>query len=109
MSDTFRKEAHAQTMRDLRHMVKEGYEEGTTEDLMTDTNEILEEQIIKRMEKEVLHNAMQSLTEVQRERLHLYFFEELTIREIAKKQGVTRNAVWKSIQGMIAQIRKYFE
>ncbi len=109
LSDTFRKEAHAQTMRDLRHMVLEGYEEGTTEDLMIDTNELLEEQIIKRMEKEVLHNAMQSLTEVQRERLHLYFFEELTIREIAKKQGVTRNAVWKSIQGILAHIRTFFE
>ncbi len=109
LSDTFRKEVHAQTMRDLRHMVMEGYEEGTTEDLMTDTNELLEEQIIKRMEKEVLYDAMQSLTEVQRERLHLYFFEELTIREIAKKQGVTRNAVWKSIQGIIVQIRKYFK
>lgn len=109
LSETFRKEAHAQTMRDLRHMVLEGYEEGTTEELMIDKNELLEEQIIKRMEKEVLYNAVQSLTEVQRERLYLYFFEELTIREIAKKQGVTRNAVWKSIQGIITQIKKFFE
>lgn len=109
LSDTFRKEAHAQTMRDLRHMVLEGYEEGTTEDLMIDTNELLEERIIKQMEKEVLHNAMQSLTEVQRERLHLYFFEGLTYRQIVEKKGIGEKNVRESITGAIKKIKKYFD
>ena len=32
LTETFRKEAHAQEMCDLRHVTKEGYTEGETED-----------------------------------------------------------------------------
>ena len=32
--DTFRKEAHAQEMRDIRHTTKDGYTEGETEELV---------------------------------------------------------------------------
>lgn len=65
-----------------------------------------EKAAITRME--LLQKAMQSLTEIQRERLHLYFFEGLTVREIAERQGVDRNAVWKSLQRTIEQLRQYF-
>ena len=51
---------------------------------------------IRQMELEILQNAMQSLTDVQRERLHLYFFKGMTTREIADKLGVSQNVVWKS-------------
>lgn len=108
LTETFRKEAHAQEMRDLRHVTREGYTEGETEDLAFDSGESLEDMVIRQMELETLQKAMQSLTDVQKERLHLYFFEGLTIREIAEKQGVNRNAVWKSIQGIIAQMKQFF-
>lgn len=109
LTETFRKEAHAQQMRDLRHISKEGYTEGTTEELAFDSAESLEDMVIRQMELETLQKAMQSLTDAQKERLHLYFFEGLTIREIAERQGVNRNAVWKSIQGIIAQMKRFFE
>lgn len=109
LTETFRKEAHAQQMRDLRHISKEGYTEGATEELAFDSAESLEDMVIRQMELETLQKAMQSLTDAQKERLHLYFFEGLTIREIAERQGVNRNAVWKSIQGIIAQMKRFFE
>ena len=59
-------------------MTKEGYTEGETEDLMIQTGESLEDRMIRQLELETLQKAMQSLTEVQRERLHLYFFSGLT-------------------------------
>lgn len=108
LTETFRKEAHAQEMRDLRHITREGYTEGETEDLAFDSGESLEDMVIRQMELEILQKAMQSLTKVQKERLHLYFFEGMTIREIAEKQGVNRNAVWKSIQGILEQLRAFF-
>lgn len=108
LTETFRKEAHAQEMRDLRHTIKEGYTEGETEDLALESGETLEDMVIRQMELETLQKAMQSLTEIQKERLHLYFFEGMTIREIARKQGVNRNAVWKSIQGILEQLRAFF-
>ena len=109
LTETFRKEAHAQQMRDLRHISKEGYTEGATEELAFDSTESLEDMVIRQMELKILQKAMQSLTDAQNERLRLYFFEGLTIREIAERQGVNRNAVWKSIQGIIAQMKRFFE
>lgn len=108
LTHTFRKECHMQEMRDLRHMTKEGYMEGDTEELMLETGELPEDIVIKQMELETLHKAMQSLTEIQRERLHLYFFEGLTTREIADKAGVSQNVVWKSIRGAVQSLKKFF-
>lgn len=74
LADTFRREAHAEEMHDLRHTTADGYTEGETEDLMTERGESLEDAVIRRMELETLQEAMQSLTQIQKERLHLYFF-----------------------------------
>lgn len=109
LTETFRKEAHAQEMRDLRHMTKEGYTEGETEDLAFDSGESLEDMVIRQMELETLQKAMQSLTEVQRERLHLYFFEGLTYRQIAEKKGVGEKNVRESIAGALKKIKNFFD
>lgn len=60
-------------MRDLRHVTKEGYTEGETEDLAFDSGESLEDMVIRQMELETLQKAMQSLTEVQRKTASLFF------------------------------------
>lgn len=108
MTETFRKEAHAQEMRDLRHITRDGYTEGETEDLAFDTGDSLEDMIIRRLELETLQKAMQSLTDVQKKRLQMYFFEGMTIREIAEREGINRNAVWKSLQATIARLKEFF-
>lgn len=107
--NTFRKEAHAEEMRDLRHIAVSGFVEGYTEDLLMDTGTSLEDNVIRQIEIEILQKAMQSLTEVQKERLHLYFYEGMTTREIANKVGVSQNVVWKSIQGAIKSLKKFFK
>lgn len=109
LTETFRKEAHAQEMRDLRHVTKEGYTEGETEDLAFDSGESLEDMVIRQMEMETLQKAMQSLTEVQRERLHLYFFEGLTYRQIAEKKEIGEKNVRESITDAIKKIKKFFD
>lgn len=38
--------------------------------------ESLENQIIRKLNIEILQTAMQTLTEIQKERLHLYFLKE---------------------------------
>lgn len=108
LADTFRRQAHAEEMRDLRHTTPDGYTEGETEERMMDQGISPEDEAIRRMEIETLQEAMQSLTQIQRERLHLYFFEGMTIREIAEKQGVNRNAVWKSLQKILEHMKKFF-
>lgn len=109
LAETFRKEAHAQEMRDLRHVTRNGYTEGETEELAFDTEELLEDAVIRQLELEMLQKAMRSLTKVQRQRLQMYFFEGMTTREIADKMGVSQNVVWKSIQGAMNSLKKFFE
>lgn len=109
LTETFRKKAHAQEMRDLRHITREGYTEGETEDLAFDSGESLEDMVIRQMELETLQKAMQSLTEVQRERPHLYFFEGFTYRQIAEKKGIGEKNVRESITSAIKKIKKFFD
>lgn len=108
LTETFRKEVHAQQMRDLRHVTREGYTEGETEDLIFESGESLEDMVIRQMELETLQKAMQSLTEVQRERLHLYFFSGLTFRQIGEKSGVSDMSVRESIEASLKKIKKFF-
>lgn len=109
LADTFRREAHAEEMRDLRHTTADGYTEGETEDLMTERGETLEDAVIRRMELETLQEAMQSLTDIQRERLHLYFFHGLTFRQIAQETGVSDKSVRESIEASLKKIKKFFD
>lgn len=57
LTETFRKEVHAQQMRDLRHVTREGYTEGETEDLIFESGESLEDMVIRQMELETLQKA----------------------------------------------------
>lgn len=107
--NSFRREAHAEFMRDVRHRSSEGYVEGETEDLILNYKNTLEEDVILKMDLEQLQIALQSLTEIQRERLQLYFFQGLSTREIAERQGINQNAVWKSIQMAIRNLKKFFD
>lgn len=109
LANTFRKEAHAEFMRDLRHVTVTGYVEGNTEDIMMDSEKTLEEQVIGKMDLELLQIAMQSLTDIQKERLHLYFFKGLTTREIAEKYKVSQHVIWKSLQGAINKLKKFYD
>lgn len=99
LADTFRKEAHAQEMRDIRHTTKDGYTEGETEDLVELTGESVEDTVIRQMEIETL----------QKERLHFYFFEGMTYRQIAAKEGVGEKNIRESINGAVKKIKKFFD
>lgn len=109
LADTFRRQAHAEEMRDLRHTTADGYTEGETEDLMMEQGETLEDTVIRRMELETLQEAVQSLTQIQRERLHLYFFEGMTFRQIGEKLGVSDMSVRESMEASLKKIKKFFD
>lgn len=106
--NTFRREKHAQLMRDIRHLTLKGYVEGETEDFLSENEMSLEDEVIHQMDLEILQKAIQSLTQEQKERLYLYFFKGKSVREIARVQGINRNAVWKSIQNTLLQLRSFF-
>lgn len=96
-------------MRDIRHLTQKGYVEGETEELLDAGELSLEDEVIHQMDLEILQKAIQSLTQEQKERLYMYFFKGKSIREIARVQGINRNAVWKSIQNTLFQLKSFFE
>ena len=87
----------------------EGYTEGDTEDLLMESPESLEDMVIRQMEIETLQKAMQTLSEIQRERLHLYFFEGLTYRQIAEKKGIGEKNVRESVASALKKIKNFFD
>lgn len=106
LENTFRKEANAERIRDYRNCTKNGYEEGDTETLIFEESECLELQVLRMIEIQRLREAVRTLTPSQRERVQLYFFEGLTYRQIAEKQGISDYAVRCSIMGAIKKIKK---
>ena len=56
---------------------------------------------------ERLMSAIKQLKEIPRRRLYLYFFEGLTYREIAKKEGISDMSLRESINGAIKKLKKF--
>ena len=56
----------------------------------------------------MLHKAIATLPEVQRRRLLLYYFGNMTYQEIAKLEGCKHPAVMKSVKAAIETLKKYF-
>lgn len=70
--------------------------------------ESIEEEVSRNMEYELLHRVIEKLPEVQRRRLLLYFFGEMTYEQIAAIKGCTKRAVKFSVDIAIEKLKKDF-
>ena len=73
--------------------------------------ESVEDAVLKRMEKNLLHKSIAMLPEIQRRRVCLYFFGGLTYEQIAELEGCTKMAIKFSIDTAISKLKeilKYF-
>lgn len=62
--------------------------------------------LLERIERNTrLHEAIGKLTEKQRRRLCLYFFDGLSYRQIAKLEGVTHRTVISTIEHSLNRLR----
>lgn len=81
-----------------------------TEEMLNDRAfykaERIEDIVSESIEYEQLHRAVSELPEVQRRRLKLYFFGELTYEQIAKLEGCTKRAVKFSVDIAIEKLKK---
>lgn len=69
--------------------------------------ESVEETVSRRMEVEALHRAIAKLPNIQRRRLILYYFGELTYQQIAEMEGCTFQAVAKSVVAAEKFLKKF--
>ena len=68
--------------------------------------ESTEETAIRNMQIAKLHKAIAELPEIQRRRLILYYFGELTYEQIAEMEGCTKRAVKFSVDIAIGKLKE---
>ena len=69
----------------------------------------LEDDVMKNLEHEKLHQAIAQLSETQKRRVKLYYFEELTLEQIAEKEGCKKMAIKFSLDIGKEKIKTFFE
>lgn len=68
--------------------------------------ELIEDVIIRKVTFEKLHYAIQQLSEIEKRRIKMYYFEDKTLEEIAKIENTSHQAISKSLQNSIKKLKK---
>ena len=71
--------------------------------------EDVEAVVLAQMERAQLHIAISRLPEIQRRRLTLYYYGELTHQQIADIEGCAREVVTKSIKKAIRNLKNFLD
>lgn len=66
------------------------------------------ENVFGNIEFNELHDYIQTLPEVQRDTIHMYFYEEKTLREIGKVYGITPEAVRLRLKVILKHLKEKF-
>ena len=106
--ENFRKTINNQEKSDERHIDFRSVEDAENEAIIIHSAKSIEEIIFKDQKKEQLHLALSSLTDIQRRRIMLHYFDGMTIKEIAKLESVVIRVVSRSIRKAEENIAKYF-
>lgn len=105
--DEFRRNEKKHHMRSVRSVDAFGYEDERTEqhhpELISDT---LESAFLKSETEKALFEAIRMLKPIQRERLTKYYFQGKNASQIAKEEGVSSQAVDKSLAAAIENLKK---
>ena len=63
----------------------------------------------RKLTREQLHAAMETLTDKQAKRIYAHFFLGLSKADIARNEGVGRDLITRSIQQGLSRIRQYLK
>lgn len=69
----------------------------------------LEEQFENKLINKKLKDAISSLSDIQKRRINMYYFENMTQQEIADKEGVSLRAVQYTLNDALEELKKIFE
>ena len=92
-----------------RHIEQSELTESSMYSRAAHKSEPVENAAIRHIETKLLHSAIDKLPVIQRRRLKMYYFDELTYRQIAKKEGCTFQAVAKTIKAAEKQLKNLLE
>lgn len=66
------------------------------------------EAVLYLLVKEQLYRSFAFLTDVQKRRIYLYYYEKLTYDQIAAREGCTKMPVKRSIEDAKAKIKNFY-
>lgn len=69
----------------------------------------VEDYVINSIKKQLLYKAISLLPKLQKKRIFLYYFEELTQKEIAKVEGSSVRAVQYSLNKALKNLKKFLK
>lgn len=92
-----------------RHIEQSELTEATLQRRMANKPSPLEDQLHTEMENDRLWQAIKELPKLSQKRIYLYYFERMTLEQIAKIEGVETYPVWISIQIALKKLRTILE
>ena len=107
--DRFELEDISHLNRVSRHIEHSELTEETLNDRTFHKAKQIEDIVSGSIEYEQLHRAVSKLPKVQRRRLKLYFFGEMSYEQIAKLEGCTKRAVKFSVDIAVEKLKKHFK
>ena len=105
-SERLREQAEEKS--DSRHLSDKDIGRNDIDDFISDKPADFVEQIADASEAEYLRQALNSLTETQRRRVQMYFFDGFTYEQIAEFENANVANIWRSIDGAVKKLKKYF-
>jgi len=70
--------------------------------------QLVEDLIVDKAMLLILQEAMKELDRQETELIHDLFYEEMTVRDVAKKDGISHVAVMKRRDKVLAKLKKFF-
>ena len=67
----------------------------------------LEDELMRQFEYERLQQAIASLNPIQKRRLQMFFFENMSYAKIAEKEGIAKSAAHKSVASAIENVKSF--
>jgi DNA-directed RNA polymerase specialized sigma subunit, sigma24 homolog len=100
------RQIRSQGRKDRRYLDKREYIDGLTDTTIVCPDEDIADLVCRLDSYERLHEAIETLSEVQRRRIMLYYFDDLSYRQIAVPEGVSSASVAESIIGTVKKLKK---
>ena len=107
--ETERKRAQAEKKRDARHLSDKEIGRNDIDDFLSDKPDDFVDRMICESEEACLQQALESLTETQRRRVRMYFFDVFTYRQIAEFENANEKSIRESIGAAIKKLKSFFE
>jgi len=102
------RQIRSQRRKDRRYLDNGEYIDGLTDTTIISPDEDIADLVCRMDIYNKFHSAIKSLPEIQRKRLLLYYFHDLTYRQIAKIEGVNHKTIVKSVALAISKLHKHF-